>query len=46
MFRARQVGTRGLAMAAEERIGWRLRLREDVDAAIARDPAVRSRVDR
>jgi serine O-acetyltransferase len=26
-----------------ERLGWRARLREDVDAAVARDPAVRSR---
>jgi serine O-acetyltransferase len=28
-----------------ERVGWRSRLREDVDAAIARDPAVRSRAE-
>jgi serine O-acetyltransferase len=26
-----------------QRLGWRARLREDVDAAVARDPAVRSR---
>ena len=28
-----------------EPVGWRSRLREDVDAAIARDPAVRSRTE-
>ena len=28
-----------------ERLGWRARLREDVDAAVARDPAVRSRAE-
>ena len=27
------------------RLGWRARLREDVDAAVARDPAVRSRAE-
>jgi serine O-acetyltransferase len=27
------------------RLGWRSRLREDVDAAVARDPAVRSRAE-
>ncbi len=31
--------------APEERVPWRLRLTEDVDAAIARDPAVHSRVE-
>jgi serine O-acetyltransferase len=28
-----------------QRLGWRARLREDVDAAVARDPAVRSRAE-
>jgi len=28
-----------------ERLGWRARLREDIDAAVARDPAVRSRTE-
>jgi serine O-acetyltransferase len=28
-----------------QRLGWRARLREDVDAAVARDPAVRSRTE-
>ncbi|MFZ0161228.1 MAG: serine O-acetyltransferase [Kineosporiaceae bacterium] len=42
MFRARQDGA---GVAVSERIGWRARLREDVDAAIARDPAVRSRAE-
>ena len=27
------------------RAGWRVRLREDIDAAVARDPAVRSRTE-
>jgi serine O-acetyltransferase len=30
---------------APARLGWRARLREDVDAAVARDPAVRSRAE-
>jgi len=49
MFRARQ-GRQGKSVVgplsrAEEHVGWRARLREDVDAAIARDPAVRSRTE-
>ncbi len=28
-----------------QRLGWRVRLREDLDAAVARDPAVRSRTE-
>jgi len=32
-----------LSRGRAPRAGWRVRLREDVDAAIARDPAVRSR---
>ncbi len=32
-------------MAVAERLGWRARLTEDVDAAIARDPAIRSRAE-
>jgi serine O-acetyltransferase len=31
--------------SAPGRAGWRARLREDVDAAVARDPAVRSRAE-
>ena len=42
MFRARQDGA---SVAAPERLGWRARLTEDVDAAIAHDPAVRSRAE-
>jgi serine O-acetyltransferase len=41
MFRAGQ----DAATAAGTRPGWRVRLREDVDAAFARDPAVRSRAE-
>jgi serine O-acetyltransferase len=42
MFRARLDGA---GVAVSERIGWRARLREDVDAAISHDPAVRSRAE-
>jgi serine O-acetyltransferase len=49
MFRARldreTKRVEGPSCRPEERVGWRTRLREDVDAAIARDPAVRSRVE-
>ena len=31
--------------SAPARLGWRRRLREDVDTAVARDPAVRSRAE-
>ncbi len=31
--------------SAPVQLGWRARLREDVDAAVARDPAVRSRAE-
>ncbi len=37
--------TGAISCPAEERVGWRQRLGEDVDAAIERDPAVRSRVE-
>ncbi len=36
---------RGAERRVTGRLGWRARLREDVDAAIARDPAVRSRAE-
>jgi serine O-acetyltransferase len=35
----------GTAADGSVHLGWRMRLREDVDAAIARDPAVQSRVE-
>jgi len=35
----------GPVVPAPRRIGWRARLREDVDAAIAHDPAVQSRTE-
>lgn len=37
--------TRRARVRTAESVGWRTRLREDVDAAIARDPAVRSRME-
>ena len=54
MFRAREdrpgpaAKAAGLAradLARVERIGWRARLKEDLDAAIARDPAIRSKAE-
>ncbi len=52
MFRAREDGLleagtpRGLVRGdGLEHLGWRARLTEDLDAAIARDPAVRSRAE-
>jgi serine O-acetyltransferase len=42
VFRARQDGA---SPVTAERLGWRARLAEDVDAAIARDPAIRSRAE-
>ena len=36
---------KGTVVSGEDRVGLRTRLREDVDAAIERDPAVRSRVE-
>jgi len=42
MFRARQDGA---GVVVPQRLGWRARLREDVDAAIAHDPAIRSRAE-
>jgi serine O-acetyltransferase len=54
MFRAREdrgvpaAKAAGLARAGSvgvERIGWRARLKEDLDAAIAHDPAIRSKAE-
>lgn len=41
----RRIRRRKVVVGAEEHVGWRTRLREDVDAAIARDPAVQSRTE-
>lgn len=43
--RSRALPEEQIVCSAEERVGWRERLREDVDAAIERDPAVRSRAE-
>jgi serine O-acetyltransferase len=40
-----KAGATGAAAADGDRLGWRARLREDVDTAIRKDPAIRSRAE-